>query len=168
VAVIDSFSRQEPPEEYALTYDEEKEWWAIVNRMPAEWFPRETLPMLAQLCRHVVRANHISKLVNEMMHQPNIDVMAYAKLLDMEEAQTRAISSLCTRMRLSQQAVHHRRKEKGKLSPNAHGTTTKPHRTARSRSCVFHPTRTASRARAGALTSRRSRIGRSACRYMGR
>src|SRR3954464_3319194 len=74
VAVIDAFHRPHPPEEYALTYDEEQEWWAVVNRMPAEWFPRETLPMLAQYCRHVVRANHLSKLVNEMMHARNVDV----------------------------------------------------------------------------------------------
>jgi hypothetical protein len=115
VAIVDSFHRQEPPESYALTWDEEQEWWAIINRMPAEWFPRETLPMLAQLCRHVTRANHLSKLVNEVMHSPNLDLVQYQKLLDMEEAQTRAISSLETRMRLSQQAIHQRRKQKGKV-----------------------------------------------------
>src|SRR4051812_3167037 len=115
VAVIDAFHRAAPPEEYALTYDEEQEWWAVVNRMPTEWFPRETLPMLAQYCRHGVRANHIAKLVNEMMHQPNIDINHYRTLLDMEENQTRAIAILATRMRLSQQAIHQRRKQKGKV-----------------------------------------------------
>src|SRR5262245_4616461 len=51
--------------------------------------------MLAQLCRHVVRANHISKLVTAIMHQPNIDVVQYQKLLDMEEEQSRAPSLAC-------------------------------------------------------------------------
>ena len=35
------------------------EWCAVVNRMPADWFPRETHGMLVQYCRLIVGARRL-------------------------------------------------------------------------------------------------------------
>jgi hypothetical protein len=39
-----------------LTEDQAAEWRAVVDRLPNDWFPRETHGMLAQFCRHVCTA----------------------------------------------------------------------------------------------------------------
>src|SRR5262245_797932 len=58
---VETVRRPEPPDE--LTAEQAEEWRSIVNRLPADWFPRETLAMLAQYCRHVVHARRIVELI---------------------------------------------------------------------------------------------------------
>lgn len=88
------------------------EWWAVVNRMPADWFPRETHGLLTQYCRHVVNARRVAQLITKCEKQKKLDVTDYNQLLIMQEREGRAISSLATRMRLTQQTVHDREKKK--------------------------------------------------------
>jgi hypothetical protein len=40
VSAIETIARPDAP--YDLTDEQSDEWWAVVNRMPADWFPRET------------------------------------------------------------------------------------------------------------------------------
>jgi hypothetical protein len=47
-----------------LTPEETDEWCAIVDAMPADWFPRETWPLLAQFCRHTVASRRIAQMVD--------------------------------------------------------------------------------------------------------
>jgi len=96
---------QRPDAPYDLTDEQAEEWWAVVNRMPADWFPRETHAMLAQYCRHVVRARRIAQLIDQAEKSDDFDIKEYRDLLRSEEEQSRAISSLATRMRISQQAT---------------------------------------------------------------
>lgn len=96
---------QRPDAPYDLTDEQSQEWWAVVNRMPADWFPRETHGMLAQYCRHVVAARRVAQLVAQAEKEPALDVENYDRLLKMQEREGRAISSLATRMRISQQAT---------------------------------------------------------------
>lgn len=103
VSLVDTIERPDAP--YDLTDEQTDEWWAVVNRMPAEWFPRETHGMLAQYCRHVVAARRVAQLVAGAEKAKEIDLDAYDKLLKMQEREGRAISSLATRMRISQQAT---------------------------------------------------------------
>lgn len=98
-------SVQRPDAPYDLTDEQSEEWWAVVNRMPADWFPRETHGMLAQYCRHVVAARRCAQLVAACEAEPQLDVERYDRLLKMQEREGRAISSLATRMRISQQAT---------------------------------------------------------------
>lgn len=51
---MSAITRPDPPDEYRLSDEQTAEWWSVVNRMPADWFPRETHALLAQFCRHVV------------------------------------------------------------------------------------------------------------------
>lgn len=101
--VVEKQNRPDAP--YDLTDEQTQEWWAVVNRMPADWFPRETHAMLSQYCRHVVAARRVSQLVNAAEKAKNLDVENYDRLLKMQEREGRAISSLATRMRISQQAT---------------------------------------------------------------
>jgi hypothetical protein len=50
--------RPAPPDE--LTEEEAEEWRAIASRMPADWFTRENHPLLAEYCRHIVRARDLA------------------------------------------------------------------------------------------------------------
>lgn|SRR5690606_15571118 len=108
---IETIERPDAP--YDLTDEQAAEWWAVVNRLPADWFPRETHAMLADYCRHVVKSRRISQLVNDAENAPEIDVGTLDKLYKMAERESRAISSLATRMRISQQATSTHRANKG-------------------------------------------------------
>jgi hypothetical protein len=92
-----------PDAPYDLTDEQSKEWWAVINRCPPSWFPRETHGMLAQYCRHIVRARRVAELINAMEkdRSSKFNLAEYKDLLRIEEEQTRAISSLATRMRIS-------------------------------------------------------------------
>lgn len=100
---VEVINRPRPPVE--LTTEQASEWRAVVNRMPAEWFPRETHGLLVQYCRHVVAARHIAQLIARTEKSKSLDVDEYDKLLKMQEREGRAISSLATRMRITQQAT---------------------------------------------------------------
>lgn len=100
---IETIRRPEPPGD--LTDEQADEWRAVVNRMSADWFPRETHGMLAQYCRHVVAARRCAQLVAEIEGSEPFDLAAYDRALKMQEREGRAISSLATRMRISQQAT---------------------------------------------------------------
>lgn len=111
-SVIETVERPDAP--YDLTDEQSEEWWAIVNRLPADWFPRETHSMLAQYCRHVVSARRVAKLIEDAEKGETIDVDMLDKLYKMQEREGRAISSLATRMRITQQATSTHRADKGK------------------------------------------------------
>src|SRR5689334_17022904 len=75
---------------------------AVVNRMPADRFPTETHALLVQYCRHVVGARRLAQSIDRMERDNTVDV---ANLLRAEEVQSRAIASLATRLRISQQSL---------------------------------------------------------------
>jgi hypothetical protein len=54
VAELRGDARPEPPED--LTEEQAVEWRAVVDRLPTDWFSRETHGLLSQYVRHVVTA----------------------------------------------------------------------------------------------------------------
>jgi hypothetical protein len=88
------------------------EWVAIVNRLPADWFTHETTPLLAQYCRHIVAARKVAALVAQAEADPECDLKDYDRLLKMQEREGRALTSLATKMRLSQQSTYDKSKKK--------------------------------------------------------
>jgi hypothetical protein len=109
---IDSVRRPDPPAD--LTDEMAHEWRKIVSHLPADFFRVEALPMLAQYCTHIVRSRRLRDLLSRMECSPDeFDPVHYARLLDAEEKQSRSISSLATRMRLSPASVYDREKKKG-------------------------------------------------------
>lgn len=102
-AAVERIQRPDAP--YDLTDDQAEEWWAVVNRLPADWFPRETHAVLAQYCRHVIAARRVAQLVASCEAEAEIDLDKYDNLLRMQEREGRALSSLATRLRITQQST---------------------------------------------------------------
>jgi len=117
---VSRMDRPAPPSE--LTREQATEWVAVVERMPGGYFPRETHPVLVQYCRHVVTARRVAQLLAATEAAPTLDLDNYARLLKLQEAEGRAISSLATRMRLTQQATVNAKVQK----PIDMGTSEKP------------------------------------------
>lgn len=105
--------RPEAPSD--LTDEQAHEWRSIVNRLPADWFPRETHPLLAQYCRHAVASRRIAQLISAHEQSEAFNVEEYDRLLKMQEREGRAMSSLATRMRISQHASYDKKRKKPAL-----------------------------------------------------
>jgi hypothetical protein len=104
VRPLPSQKRPEPPSE--LTAEEAEEWIGVVDRMPAEWFTRETQGQLVNYCRHVVKARVIAGLISGFKPEwaaTEDGLHRLDKLLHMAEREGRAIASLGTKMRITQQ-----------------------------------------------------------------
>lgn len=109
---ITSIGRPDPLP--GLTARQVQVWREVVNRLPADWFPAETLPLLAQYCRHVVEAERLALMIDQLTEKGQFDLGDYDLLLRMHEREGRAASSLATRMRLTQQATYSARKSTGR------------------------------------------------------
>lgn len=96
---------QRPAAPDYLGDEEAAEWVAVVDRLSADWFPRETHGLLADYCRHVVRGRRIDQMIAAQMDAPDVDVDALDKLYKMAERESRAASSLATRLRMTQQST---------------------------------------------------------------
>jgi hypothetical protein len=91
-------------------------WETVVGGLPADWFPAETHELLAQYCRHAINARRVAQLIENLLSsdQEHDDWLAeYNRLLIMHEREGRALSSLATRMRLTQQTRYHPEKKRG-------------------------------------------------------
>jgi hypothetical protein len=107
---IEAYERPRPPSE--LSDEQAIEWVAVVNRLPADWFGRETEALLAQYCRHVIAARRVAVLVAQAESDSACDLKDYDRLLKMQEREGRAITSLATKMRISQQSTYDQSKKK--------------------------------------------------------
>lgn len=112
IASVTEINRRPEPQG-DLTPEQAAEWVAVVNRLPPDWFPRETHGLLAQYCRHVVCGREVASLLKEAMGNPDTKVNDLDRLLKMQEREGRAISSLATKMRISQQTTYDKSKKKG-------------------------------------------------------
>lgn len=111
INTVTSLQRASPPD--YLTDEQAAEWNSVVERMPPDWFPRETHLLLAQYCRHKVTAARVSQLIEGEDNEAVIDIDRYNKLLGMQERESRAIASLATKMRISQQTFFDKEKKRG-------------------------------------------------------
>ncbi|MFE3839468.1 hypothetical protein [Pseudogemmobacter sonorensis] len=96
---------QRPDAPYDLTDEQAEVWWRVVNRLPADWFPAETHGLLSDYCRHEVKSRRISQLVAAAESDDPLDIDMLDKLYKMAERESRAASSLATRLRITQQAT---------------------------------------------------------------
>lgn len=108
---VEKIDRPKAPDD--LTDEQSEEWRAVVERLPADWFPRETWALLAQYCRHVVTSRRVQKIIEALESEKEFDVDAYDKALKMQERESRCIASLATRMRLTQQTTYDKKRNKG-------------------------------------------------------
>jgi hypothetical protein len=100
-----ALQRPEPPKD--LTVEQAAEWGAVVARMPAGWFTRETHQVLATYCRHVVNARRLAEVIEAFDPAWLSDedgLKRYDKLLAMADREGKAITMTATRLRLTPQA----------------------------------------------------------------
>jgi len=99
-----------------LTDEQAGVWGKVVNRMPAEWFRDETHELLAQYCRHAVSVRRVAELIESLLSDEEESgnwLSEYNRLLIMQEREGRALSSLATRMRISQHSQYEKDKKRG-------------------------------------------------------
>jgi hypothetical protein len=100
--------RPAPPED--LIEDEAKEWREIAGRMPQDWFTRENFPLLAEYCRHIVRARDLAQDIAKFKRYPSEvrltteGIQRYDMLLKMADRERAALVQLATKQRFSQQS----------------------------------------------------------------
>jgi hypothetical protein len=99
-----------------LTPEESDVWVETVEAMPADWFPRETWPLLRQWCRHTVTARRVSQLIDATAAREELDVAEMRELLSMQAKETAALKAMAAAMRLSQQASYSARGAGGEKS----------------------------------------------------
>lgn len=97
-----------------LNHEEAEEWLAIVNRLPADWFSRETYPLLIQYCRHVITARRVRQIIEKLEGEEDFDFKGYEAALKMQARESQIITTLATKMRISQQSTYDKSKKKGK------------------------------------------------------
>lgn len=117
--VVRPAQRPAPPAE--LTPAQAEEWRAVVGAMPADWFPRETHGLLATYVRHVITARRLAALIAELEAAAHLDLDQYDDALRMQERESRALSALAARMRITQQSHYSAHKRRGPVR-----TTRKP------------------------------------------
>ena len=88
-----------------LTPEQADVWVDIVNGLPADWFRRETWPLLVQYCRHTTAARRIAQLIDAANSRDEIDLGELKELHGMQARETAALKALAASMRLSQQAT---------------------------------------------------------------
>lgn len=108
---VSRISRPDAP--YDLDDEAAEEWRQVVDRLPADWFPRETHPLLADYCRNVVLSRKIWQLIRKVEKAKRLDIEEYERLTRMAERATRVIASLATKMRISQQTQYDKKKARG-------------------------------------------------------
>lgn len=109
---VETIERPAPPDD--LSDEQKAEWRTIVEALPGDWFGPETHALLAQYCRHAVAARRIAQIIAEYEKtKKGFDVEEYDRLLKMQEREGRALSSLGTRMRITQQTRYDKSRKRG-------------------------------------------------------
>jgi len=121
VETIQVIERPAPPAE--LTKEQQLVWREIVESLPADWFTPENFGLLIQYCRHLVESRHVAQVIQifkadaakeaKKKNGEPFDVEAYDRLLKMQEREGRALSSLATRMRMTQQTKYDKTRKRG-------------------------------------------------------
>lgn len=85
-------------------------WLEVVGDQPADAFSATHAPLLELYCRHIVQARILADELTNFDRAWMADddgLKRYDRLLGMAERESRAASSLATRLRITRQAVEH-------------------------------------------------------------
>lgn len=94
--------RPDPPAD--LSPEARAEWAEIVAAMPADWFPRETWPLLAAFCRHAATARRLSAWLEQTERAEGFQADEWLRLVDQQRRESTVLASLATKLRLSNQS----------------------------------------------------------------
>ena len=104
---VEITERQRAPHD--LNDEECEVWLDVVASEAADWFTASSRPLLSQYCRHVVQARRIGELIERSTSDKNLEIRDYNQLLKMQDRESRAISMLATKMRISPQSTINKR-----------------------------------------------------------
>ena len=107
MAIVSPITDSRPPPPDELSEAEADEWRRVVGRLPHDWFPPETQPLLAAMLKHQSTHRVLCRLIEAFdatVLQMDLGVNHYDKLLTMREREARAMSSLATKLRLTNQS----------------------------------------------------------------
>jgi hypothetical protein len=108
--------RLPPPPELDF---EQKEFWALItSAVPADWFSAAAVPLLMQLCRHCTQARRLGELLERVAGNRKTELSYYESLLRLQRAESAAIGSLSTKLRLSPSTL---RNDRGHLQHSKPG-----------------------------------------------
>ena len=113
-------ARPEPPED--LEPEEAAEWLAITRQLPSDWFTSETVPLLRELCRHIVYARGLAKDITRLKRKlspDEADRKELRALLDAHGSQSSHIATLSTRLKLTKQSRYARADAAGSATRDA-------------------------------------------------
>lgn len=102
--------RPAPPD--VLSPEEAKEWRSIAGALPADWFGRETHQLLVQYVRNTVRSNELAAIRQQVYDSEKFDCELYEKLVRLEVQVSMVLTTLATKMRISQQSTYDKSKKK--------------------------------------------------------
>src|SRR3954451_11513145 len=100
---ITAYERQRPPPE--LAGEEAEAFLSFANAESADWFTSATVPLLAQLARHIVQARRVAELIERNVGQKDTELAYYIELLKQQRAESQAIATLATKLRLLRSRV---------------------------------------------------------------
>jgi hypothetical protein len=104
LAVVATLPGQRPEPPVDLTPAQAQVWRAVASTKPADWFTADSHPLLAAYCRHVVAADRIARLIDNLEAEERPDLGEYNHLLKMRDRESRAMVGLARSMRLTQQS----------------------------------------------------------------
>lgn len=108
VSPIEITERPLPP--FDFDNQEATIWASIVNSMPADWFNTGSIPLLTQYVRHVVASRNLAQLIADTTsNSEEINVKQYIALLRAQKEESSALSSLATKLRISNQSLINKR-----------------------------------------------------------
>ena len=99
-------------------------WFGIVNRMPADWFSPENLPLLeayvVSVDTHERIAGQLKEFKNEWLADED-GLRRFARLTEIQGRQAKLMKDLATSMRLTQQSSYSHRASASAKSASASG-----------------------------------------------
>lgn len=96
-------SRAAPPAD--LTKEQADVWRSVVGALPADWFKPEQYDILAEYCRHVIRARQLDRRIEALFAEDwSDDIKPVERVMKMAATETTAINNLARAMRLTQQS----------------------------------------------------------------
>lgn len=102
---LDVIERLKPP--HHLVDEQVEVWQTIVSGHPADWFDAGSIPLLAQLCRHVVMSNRLAELVERTDETDTL-----LAVLKEQRAESEIIRKLSTSLRITPQSLTNHRGNK--------------------------------------------------------
>ncbi|MYZ47325.1 hypothetical protein [Propylenella binzhouense] len=107
LAVITPLSAARPSPPGGLTNQQAAVWREVVQRLPADWFPRETHKLLAEYCRAATRAAFIGAEIDRyepewIKAEGGIDRLA--KLTATLDRHVRMMTALARALRITNQS----------------------------------------------------------------